>query len=352
MDLEKIKSLIMNVDLDSWYFYIPEIIDKYEEWKIDLQPKFQRPYKWNKSQKSNLIESILLWIPMPSIFVFEDINLNWEIIDWQQRISTILEFYKKVSTNWTKSIKNWLSSTEILWDEFLWKTINNFDKSLAPFFSKTKIHIFIIWKDSDPEIKYKLFERLNKWWTYLKSQEIRNSYLVGFYWEIYKLINICSKDENLKKIAKITQNKVDNSEDKELILRSLTLFKLSDHLKKHTSISTFLDKNLGLFIKEYENIIEDTKIMFLNIVKKLNESMWDDTFKSITKKKFTSPIFDTIMYWALINYKDFTSKSSLDIKNDIEALKLNTTFQEEIWIWPTSKDKLLTAINFWKTLFK
>lgn len=352
MDLDKIKSLIINIDLDSWYFYIPEIIDKYLKWKINLQPPFQRKYKWNKAQKSNLIESILLWIPTPSIFVFEDKDLNWEVIDWQQRITTILEFYKKISISWSNSLKSWLSSTEILGDEFLWKTINDFDKSLAPYFSKTKLHIFLIWKDSDEEIKYKLFERLNKSWTTLTPQEIRNSYLIGYSWEIYNLINTCSQIESFRNIAMITQSKIDNSNDKELILRSLALFKLKDRLDKYKSISSFLNENLWLLIKEYENKVIEIKNIFIDIINRLNDSMWKDTFKSINKKTFANPIFDTVMYWALVNYDLFKNMSNEDIKNDINSLKENTEYQNQISSGPSGKDKLKTAINFWENLFK
>ncbi|PZQ09224.1 MAG: hypothetical protein DI565_20580 [Ancylobacter novellus] len=64
----------------------------YRDGDIIINPNFQRLFRWDIERKSRLIESILVRIPLPSIFVFELPNSKWEIIDGLQRLSTVLEF--------------------------------------------------------------------------------------------------------------------------------------------------------------------------------------------------------------------------------------------------------------------
>ncbi len=80
------------VRTDAYQMSIGEIVSMYVDEEIIIDPEFQRLFRWNIGQKSKLIESLLLGIPLPSIFVFEKENSQWELIDGLQRISMILEF--------------------------------------------------------------------------------------------------------------------------------------------------------------------------------------------------------------------------------------------------------------------
>src|SRR5216683_3012705 len=84
------------VKTDAYQMSIGEIVSMYDNREIIIDPEFQRLFRWDISQKSKLIESLLLGIPLPSIFVFEKENGSWELIDGLQRLSTILEFMGKL----------------------------------------------------------------------------------------------------------------------------------------------------------------------------------------------------------------------------------------------------------------
>ena len=85
---------------------IGEVISMYNDGDLDIHPEFQRFYRWTLNQKSKLIESILLNIPIPSIFVAQRKDGVWDVVDGLQRLSTIFEFigvlkdeyHKKLST--------------------------------------------------------------------------------------------------------------------------------------------------------------------------------------------------------------------------------------------------------------
>lgn len=85
---EKRKEIVV----DSYPMSIGEIMNIYKEGELDVHPEFQRFFRWNDEQKTKLIESILLGIPLPPIFVFQKKNGKWDVIDGQQRLSTILQF--------------------------------------------------------------------------------------------------------------------------------------------------------------------------------------------------------------------------------------------------------------------
>ena len=71
---------------------VGEVTNLYKEGEIIINPDFQRLFRWSLRQQSNFIESILLGIPLPSIFVYQNEDGAWELVDGVQRISTILNF--------------------------------------------------------------------------------------------------------------------------------------------------------------------------------------------------------------------------------------------------------------------
>src|SRR5579859_4912379 len=77
---------------DEYGMSIGELISLYQNQELNIHPEFQRFYRWTPAQKSRLIESILLWLPIPPIFVWQTKDGVWDVIDGLQRLSTIFEF--------------------------------------------------------------------------------------------------------------------------------------------------------------------------------------------------------------------------------------------------------------------
>ena len=82
-----------NLTTDRLDMSFGEIISMYEREEIFINPDFQRLFRWKDDQKTKLIESILLGIPIPPIFVAEDSEGRWELVDGLQRLSTVLSFF-------------------------------------------------------------------------------------------------------------------------------------------------------------------------------------------------------------------------------------------------------------------
>ena len=94
--LDKIQTARDEVKPDNGRVTIGEVITSYNDKEIILNPNFQRVFRWSPVQKSRLIESILLGIPLPPIFVSVDKRTIWTVIDGVQRLSTLLEFSKNL----------------------------------------------------------------------------------------------------------------------------------------------------------------------------------------------------------------------------------------------------------------
>jgi hypothetical protein len=80
------------IKTDGYSMSIGEVLSMYRDGDLDIHPEFQRIFRWTDEQKSRLIESILLGIPVPTIFVSQRDDGVWDVIDGVQRLSTILEF--------------------------------------------------------------------------------------------------------------------------------------------------------------------------------------------------------------------------------------------------------------------
>lgn len=90
--IEQVNASRQEYVTDGYSMSIGEIVSMYKEGELDINPDYQRRFRWSIQQRSRLIESILIGVPLPSIFVYQNEKGIWEVVDGVQRISTILEF--------------------------------------------------------------------------------------------------------------------------------------------------------------------------------------------------------------------------------------------------------------------
>lgn len=147
--------------------------DDYDEPILDLSPDFQREYVWDSTQKSRLIESILLKIPLPVFYLSRDSEGTYQVVDGVQRLSVIKEYF----SNGFK-LKNLEYLTNDCENKYYHKSPDN---SLHPKFVRTlrsyQIDCNIIEPDTPQKVKLDIFKRLNTGGKSLNNQEIRNSML-------------------------------------------------------------------------------------------------------------------------------------------------------------------------------
>ncbi|MCJ7526480.1 MAG: DUF262 domain-containing protein [Candidatus Aminicenantes bacterium] len=186
---DEIDSAQRLVKTDAYQMSIGEVVNMYKDEELIINPDFQRLFRWEIGQKSKLIESILLGIPVPSIFVFEKEDSKWELIDGLQRISTILEFMGELKDPTTGQLKppTALVATKYLpsLDRSVWEKSDMITD--VPFVDQTplispqqlaikrsRLSVEILKRPSDNATKYDLFQRLNAGGITANAQELRN----------------------------------------------------------------------------------------------------------------------------------------------------------------------------------
>ncbi|EMV1745478.1 DUF262 domain-containing protein [Enterobacter hormaechei] len=213
---------------DSYPMSIGELVNLYKDGEIDINPSFQRFFRWSHQQKVSLIESVLLGIPVPSIFVAQRDDGVWDLVDGLQRISTILALMGEL-----KDDKGELQPPLILkgtkylpgLDGKMWNGVGNneIEKSIKMAFKREKIEIKIIKKESDVNTKFELFQRLNTGGSELSEQEVRNCLLIMLDKNAYDRLDELSKYQAFKDSISITERLYDERYDMELVLRLFVL---------------------------------------------------------------------------------------------------------------------------------
>jgi uncharacterized protein with ParB-like and HNH nuclease domain len=112
--LEEINAKSKEIATDSYSMSINELVSMYKEGDLMIRPEFQRHFRWSEEQKSRFIESLLLGIPIPPIFVEQDGKGKWELIDGLQRVSTILSVMGELKDETGKIEPLVLSKTKFL----------------------------------------------------------------------------------------------------------------------------------------------------------------------------------------------------------------------------------------------
>jgi len=138
---------------------------------LDVRPPYQRFDVWTNSKKSKLIESVFLGLPLPRLYLAENPDGTQEVIDGQQRLLALFQFMdEKYKLTGLKTLGEHNGSS--------WSTLSKEEKR---HIRNTTLSTVLIQKESDPELRYDLFERLNTGATGLNEQELRNAVYRGEY---------------------------------------------------------------------------------------------------------------------------------------------------------------------------
>ena len=168
---DAVKKQRQDIKSDKMDMSFGEIINMYKSGEIIISPEYQRAFRWDSQKQTDFIESILLGIPFPSIFVVANEDGKWELIDGLQRVSTVLSFFGDLKipekNNLTLSAGGLLSQLDGM-------TINDLPTDLMLSIKRTPCRIEIIQRESQFELRYELFKRLNTGGAGLERQEIRN----------------------------------------------------------------------------------------------------------------------------------------------------------------------------------
>ncbi len=336
---EEIDRTRAEIRTDGYSVSIGEWISIYEKSELDVHPEFQRFFRWSTRQKSRLIESILLGIPVPQIFVAQRPDGIWDVVDGLQRLSTIYQFVgilkdedKKKLPALTLEATKYLPSLQ----GKRWEDEACPDESLTPaqrlLIKRAKIDVSIILKESDEAAKYELFQRLNTGGSMLSDQEVRNSILVMLNRKFYDWMKELSRDQAFVACVGLSDRAVEEQYDMELVLRFLVfrvlppkaLSNLGDLGDFLTDQATQLAENKALDYKAEETAFRETFSL-------LNLQLGSDAFRRFDAQRdrfvggFSVSAFEAVGIGIGYNHKKAKGK---DIVAKIKAMWTDPKFTE------------------------
>lgn len=221
------------VRTDAYQMSVGEVVSMYTEGDIVIDPEFQRLFRWESSQKSKLIESLLLGIPIPSIFVFERPDGRWELIDGLQRTSTILEFMGLLKSAEGQKPPSILDATKYLPSlaNTVWEQSDRINVPVAQQVPLTKAHqlairrsrigVEILKRPSDEETKYDLFQRLNAGGTVANAQELRNCIMLMVNPDYFRAIKQVAESQLFRRVLGIKDGAMEKQRHIALAVRFL-----------------------------------------------------------------------------------------------------------------------------------
>lgn len=222
------------IHTDGYPMSIGELQNLYISNELDIHPEFQRFFRWTPEQKARWIESILIGIPLPSIFVSQQQDGTWDVIDGLQRLSTIFEFMGILKDEQKRQLPP-LVLTEATYLTALkgkvWADPNSPANSISAdqqrYIKRSKLDIKIILRQTDASAQYEMFQRLNTGGATLSAQELRNCILISIDRDYYKWLAGLAKNENFKTCISLPEKLEKEAYDVELALRFILLRNVS-----------------------------------------------------------------------------------------------------------------------------
>ncbi|MDH5561419.1 MAG: DUF262 domain-containing protein [Deltaproteobacteria bacterium] len=223
--IEELEKAKQNINSDGYEMSIGELINLYRDGDIIISPAYQRLFRWEEWQQTSFIESLLIEIPTPPIFVHQDDSGTWEIIDGLQRTSTILKF-----TGHLKDADGQLLPATVLQGTKLAPSLNNkrwdaeddstgLGEDLKRSLKRTRIRVEILKPGSGPKAKYELFQRLNTGGSPLSEQEVRNCVARMINPEFQDWLENCRIQDVFTSSMKLSDRSKSYQTDTELLIR-------------------------------------------------------------------------------------------------------------------------------------
>jgi uncharacterized protein with ParB-like and HNH nuclease domain len=317
---------------------IRSLKEQVEDGTLVLADDFQRRRVWDDTKASRLIESLLINVPIPVCYFAELEDSIYSVIDGQQRLTAIYRYLN---------------------DDFKLKSLKIRDDLNKLKFSQLSIvdqraiklrviRCVVILKESDPEIRFDVFDRLNSNSVKLNRQELRNSLYKGL---LNNLIKDLSKYETFKKLrrAKDVEKRMN---DCEMILRFFALY--FNGANYQGNLSKFLDDYLESGMKFNSAILEQHQEIFLKTINVTYSIFGENSFRRYDptertwKSAINRAVYDVeMLYFSRLSLELLEHKRDEIISEFTELFK-NPKFEDAIASQPEKVTQMQSRLDLWR----
>jgi hypothetical protein len=303
-------------------------------------PTFQRGYVWNIYRASRFIESLLLGLPVPAIFLSKDEKTQkLLVIDGQQRLRTLQYFYNGVFEPTGTAFR--LRQVQSRYESQTYKTLREEDRLRL---DDSILHAIIVKQekpDEDQSSVYHIFERLNTGGVFLQPQEIRSCVYHGAFSQLLADLN---SNSHWRAVFGGISTRM---RDQELILRFFALYYNSDEYTK--PMKEFLNR----FMKRYRDIARAKAVEFQQIfeatARTIHQTLGPRAFKPT--KAVNAALCDSVMVGIARRLSTGPINASDQLKAAYDELKSNTEFKSAIESATTDESSVRSRLRMATDIF-
>lgn len=298
------------------YSLSTDVLSKKKKYNFIYVPEYQRDFTWDLDRQSKLIESIVLGLPIPFIFVAENKDSSWEIVDGSQRIRTLHAFVRN-----NLCLNNLQSVSSLNGYKF-----DELDESRQGKILNTALRIIVLSEETTDDVKKDMFERINRGSDLLKPMEKRKGIYTGDFCTF--LYNYCETNEKFKKLVEIDKWLVKRQEREELLLRFFAITDTESYAKGvREGIAVFLDNYLEKKNNELsEKNEKETKEILDAYANKINnvvdyvEKNFPYGFRHKQNPQTKRSVFEAISVGVWLALKNGKALESLDVEHVKDVL--------------------------------
>lgn len=295
--------------------HLKRLVEDRKELIID--PDFQRANVWTKNQGAELVESILMGIPIPTMYFFEMRDGKKQVVDGRQRITAILDFLNN---------KLILKDLKIL-HQYNGYKFSQLDSKMQGIFEDYQLSFYIIQPPTPERVKYDIFDRVNRGGTKLTSQEMRNALYRG------RSTNLLLDLSRSNAFLTATDHSIESKRKKDqyVILRAIAFYLYNEKseeintlngepIEYKSDIDDFLAKTM-IFLNEKaeDQMIEECKVMFTKSMDNCYHIMGADSFRFYSdgpkRRPINMPLFEVMVYifsYDCVNNNPALTKSEMN----------------------------------------
>jgi hypothetical protein len=333
-----------------------ELINLYKNNELIIRPEYQRLFRWSEAQKTALIESILLSIPIPPIFVAEDKNGVWELVDGLQRVSTFISFFGELKgSGWTidyqedidrsgveeeeeeeideengeetgerKTINKWTLQEGGLVKSLKGFNIDNLPTNLKINLKRAVCRVEILRGESSTSMKYELFKRLNSGGSKLTPQEIRNAIYRGVNPRLNELLLKVSQSTVFKSLTQLSSGKLNELYDQELVLRFFAFYKNAQNVNEN--MEKFLNDFMEITVHNASFDYDVYESLIMRVLELIYQIEDNKIFRN-ERNLFVPAYFEGILIGVAQNIETYAEDLEL-LKSKITQLKSDNDFKK------------------------
>jgi hypothetical protein len=331
---------------------IESLYSKHKRGKLIVQPDFQRDFVWDRKRASRLIESALLCIPIPIVYISEEPDNKEYVIDGQQRLTSFFSF---LDGKFPDGSDFKLTGLQVF-SELNGKSCGDLSDQLQDAVRYFKLRTVTFKRGSDENLKFEIFERLNTGSVPLNDQELRNCIYRGPYND---LITELSREPDfvyLLDLAKPDKRR----RDVELVLRFCALYNAT-YLKYKPPIKTFLNKEASARRALSSDEAKNLRNAFKNACHIARSMFGKQAFKRFypgtagrpdgrwEPKKFNASLYDVVMVtFADLDKNKAYAKMDAIREAFIQLMTENKDFIDSIELSTSSVQAVKKRFDLWR----